>query len=295
MSIDGILLVDKDRGPTSHDVVARVRRLAGMRKVGHAGTLDPMATGLLVLGLGRGTRLLTYLVGADKTYEATIRLGESTPTDDADSEPDRRLGIGGGADRPALDAALETLRGPIQQRPSAVSAIKVDGKRAYARVRDGEEVLLPERPVTVHRLEVTGERTGISPSGTAVLDLDVTVECSSGTYIRAIARDLGEALGVGGHLIALRRTRVAPFDVAEAMRLEDAEGVDALTLTEAATRCFATLTLSEIEAADVRIGRSITAPAEPGIHAALAPDGHVLALVEERGGVGRPVLVLDPA
>lgn len=295
MSVDGLMLVDKAGSLTSHDVVARVRKLAGTRKVGHAGTLDPMATGLLVLGLGRGTRLLTYLVGADKTYEATVRLGESTPSDDADSPPSDAPGVGDGVDPAALEAALAAQRGSILQRPSAVSAIKVDGRRAYARVRAGEEVDLPERPVTIHRLEALGTRPGISASGTAVLDVDLRVDCSSGTYIRAIARDLGDALGTGGHLTALRRTRVAPFNVVDAVLVDGLAWVPLMSLTEAATRCFPALTLDEGEAGDIRVGRSIPAPPRPGLHAALAPDGHVLALVEERGGVGRPVLVLDPA
>ena len=188
-----------------------VRRLAGTRKVGHAGTLDPMATGVLVLGLGPGTRLLTYLVGTDKTYRATIRLGQATVTDDAEGE------VVGGADASGLTAAdisseVARLTGPIQQRPSSVSAIKVDGRRSYARVRAGEEVELAARPVTVHRFDVLDHRAGCR-GGRAVLDLDVEVDVSSGTYVRALARDLGAALGVGGHLTALRRTRVGPFDL----------------------------------------------------------------------------------
>ncbi len=189
----GILVVDKPAGWTSHDVVGRVRRLAGTRKVGHAGTLDPMATGVLVLGLGPGTRLLTYLVGADKTYEATIRLGVSTVTDDAEGD----LLASADASRVPPDrlaAAVAALTGPIEQRPSAVSAIKVDGKRAYARVRAGEQVELKARPVTVHRFELSGRRPG-ELAGSGVLDLDVEVEVSSGTYVRALARDLGDALG----------------------------------------------------------------------------------------------------
>ena len=214
----GILLVDKPAGFTSHDAVARTRRLAGTRKVGHAGTLDPMATGLLILGLNSSTRLLTYLVGLDKEYFATIRLGASTTTDDAEGEliataaPEAVAAI----TTDQLDHQLARLTGPIQQVPSSVSAIKVDGKRAYARVRAGESFELPARAVTVSAFELLEQR-----SEPGHLDLDVRVECSSGTYIRALARDLGAALGVGGHLVALRRTRIGPFGIADAAPLAD--------------------------------------------------------------------------
>src|SRR5690606_32602498 len=203
---DGILVVDKPSGWTSHDVVARTRRLAATRKVGHAGTLDPMATGVLVLGINKGTRLLTFLVGCDKDYAATIRLGQSTNTDDAEGEVVSASGAGhlGAAE---VSAAVARLTGEIEQVPSTVSAIKVDGRRAYARARAGEDVTLAARPVTVSRFEVLDRRAG--DAGTVpVLDLDVAVTVSSGTYVRALARDLGTALGCGGHLTHLRRTRV---------------------------------------------------------------------------------------
>ncbi len=292
---DGLLLVDKDSGVTSHDVVAATRRLAATRKVGHAGTLDPMATGLLVLGVGRATRLLTYLVGADKTYEATIRLGQTTLTEDAEGEvvtspgcpPPARWPDGAAGFSARLASALAGLTGQIEQVPSAVSAIKVDGVRSYARVRGGEDVRLPARPVTVHSLERRGApRPARSEDGTAVVDVDLTVSCSSGTYVRALARDLGTVLGCGAHLTALRRTTVGPFDVAEARDLAalaaqvaadgatpvpdtgpaDPDGGQAggapgptglttMSPSEATKRCFAVVHLDEAEAAAVRRGQ----------------------------------------
>ena len=225
---DGILLVDKSQGLTSHDVVGATRRLAATRKVGHAGTLDPMATGLLLLGIGRATRFLAYLVGADKTYAATIRLGLETTTEDAEGEVTAVHGCRiDDLSGDHLQKALAGLTGQIQQVPSAVSAIKVDGVRAYKRVRDGQDVELSARPVTIHELRLTGEprktitdgaRSDVSDAVEAV-DIDILVSCSSGTYVRALARDLGRALGCGAHLTALRRTAVGPFDVDEARTL----------------------------------------------------------------------------
>ena len=311
---DGLVIVDKPAGWTSHDVVARTRRLAATKKVGHAGTLDPMATGVLVLGVGRATRLLTYLVGVDKEYTATVRLGQDTVTDDAEGEITSAPGAAGllradgTVDSAALETALASLRGPIQQVPSQVSAIKVDGRRSYARVRQGEDVELPARPVTVHRLEVTAPPRPGTAGTTPVVDVDVVVGCSSGTYVRALARDLGAALGTGGHLTALRRTRVGPFDESDARAVDElteqvragaaaAEpaGLPVTDLTTAATACFPTRALGEEEAAAVRVGRSLTPTGEAGPTAALAPDGHVLALLADRDGAARPVLVLDPA
>src|SRR3954471_16302733 len=216
---NGILLVDKPEGITSHGVVARARRAYGTRKVGHAGTLDPMATGLLLLGLGPSTRLLTYLVGLDKVYLATIRLGRATTTDDREGEP---LGVQEDAREipaAAIAEGMAALTGRIEQVPSSVSAIKVDGKRSYARVRAGEDVALPARPVTVAEFTLLDRR--IPEDAEGALDLDVRGTCSSGTYTRALARDLGAALGVGGHLTALRRTAVGPFEVADATALDD--------------------------------------------------------------------------
>ena len=228
-----IVLVDKAEGWTSHDVVARARRALGTRKVGHAGTLDPMATGLLVLGAGPATRLLTYLVGLDKTYTATIRLGSSTVTDDREGET---VEVAGREDVEAVFAdptriaqGVAALTGAIEQAPSAVSAIKVDGRRAYDRVRAGEEVELAKRPVTIHSFEIGDPRlvqgAGSDPrAGRLAIEVDATVRCSSGTYIRALARDLGAGLGLGGHLTALRRTAVGPFDVAAATPLAQLAG-----------------------------------------------------------------------
>jgi len=239
-SVDGLLLVDKPQGWTSHDVVARCRRLLGTRKVGHSGTLDPMATGLLVLAAGKATRLLTYVTGHDKSYDATIRLGESTVTDDAEGEVTASADASGLTDA-AIRAAVVELVGDILQRPTAVSAIKVDGQRAYARVRAGEDVVLQARPVTVARFDVHEvRRTG------TVVDVDVTVDVSSGTYVRALARDLGEALDVGGHLTALRRTRVGALSVdaahdmaALAAQVEEGAGID-LTPLDAAAKVAST-------------------------------------------------------
>lgn len=325
---DGLVVVDKPQGWTSHDVVARTRRLAATRKVGHAGTLDPMATGVLVLGVGRATRLLTYLVGADKVYTATIRLGQSTVTDDAEGEVTEARGANGlldgagAVDDSVLEPAFARLRGTVEQVPSAVSAIKVDGRRSYARVRAGEEVDLPARTVTVHRLEVTGAPRVSSADGVGVVDLDVLVACSSGTYVRALARDVGQALGTGGHLTALRRTAVGPFtldhartvdrlvaEVADDALAAEPRGLPVLSLTDAARACFPARQLGDVETAAVRVGKTLAphgddgaagdapadAQAEGAVTAAFAPDGHVVALLQERGGRARPVLVLDPA
>lgn len=311
---DGLLLVDKDQGWTSHDVVARVRRLAATKKVGHAGTLDPMATGLLVLGVGRATRLLTYLVGADKEYTATVRLGQGTITEDAEGEivasPGAAglLDAAGRVDDARIEAALATLRGTIAQVPSAVSAIKVDGRRSYARVRAGEDVTLAAREVTVSRLELIAPPRPGTADGTTVLDLDVVVECSSGTYVRALARDLGAALGTDGHLTALRRTRVGPFAVDSARTLPvlaeevaaqadaaDPAGLGVMSPTDAATACFPVRRLTDGEARAVAVGQFLDASgAGDGVVAALDPDGAVVALLRDRGGRARPVLVLAP-
>ena len=257
---DGIVVVDKPAGWTSHDVVSRMRTLAGTRRVGHAGTLDPMATGVLVVGIGRATRLLGHISGHHKAYSATIRLGWSTVTDDA--EGDRVAGA------PATHLtmseilpAVEALSGAIMQRPSAVSAIKVEGRRAHDRVRAGEDVELRARPVLVSVFDIVARRP--VPELDA-LDLDVEVECSSGTYVRALARDLGAALGVGGHLTALRRTRVGGFDVAEARTLEELAAeresvgvIDVLDMASAAASTFPVVAVDEATEAAVRHGRAI--------------------------------------
>jgi len=303
---DGFLVVDKPAGWTSHDVVGRCRRLAGTRKVGHAGTLDPMATGVLVVGVGRATKLLTYVVGADKAYDATVRLGVATTTDDAEGEVVEAVGVGAGVGAEDLAREVAALTGDIRQVPTTVSAIKVDGKRAYARARAGEDVVLEARPVTVSRFDVLGTRPATTVDGVAVLDVDVTVVVSSGTYVRALARDLGAALGTGGHLTALRRTRVGGYELATARTLEqleaqaDADGVLAtLPLADAARATFPVRELTADEARALGYGQWVPATGERGTVAAVGPDGTLVALLEDtrrRGeALAKPVLVLAPA
>jgi tRNA pseudouridine55 synthase len=284
---DGLVVVDKPAGMTSHDVVARVRRLARTRRVGHAGTLDPMATGVLVLGVGKATRLLGHLALTEKEYDGTVRLGVSTVTDDAEGEETARADAGGVTEE-AVAAAVAGLTGEIEQVPSSVSAVKVAGVRSYQRVRDGNAVDLPSRPVTVRRLDVTALRR----SGD-VVDLDVSVTCSSGTYVRALARDLGAALGVGGHLRALRRTRVGPYDLSVARTLDElAESFVVLPIAEAARRSFPA---RDVDADQARIlshgGPLPSVGAGPGPVSVFAPDGTFLALVEERGETTKAVAV----
>ncbi|MCR2793923.1 tRNA pseudouridine(55) synthase TruB [Microbacterium sp. zg.Y625] len=279
----GILLVDKPGGITSHDVVARARRALGTRKIGHAGTLDPMATGLLVLGVDSATRLLTYLVGLDKTYEATIRLGVATDSDDADGTVTATADAAAVAAVPdaAIAAGIADLTGAISQVPSRVSAIKVNGRRAYDLARAGEEVQLNARAVTVSRFVVRGRR-----DGAGVLDLDVVVDCSSGTYIRALARDLGAALGVGGHLTALRRTRIGPFDVADAVGVDDIAAAALLPQAQVAASVLGAFPVTADEARDLRHGKRLTgAAARLGTEraAAIDPEGRLVGIVERRG------------
>ncbi len=276
----GLLVVDKPAGITSHGVVARVRRLAGTRKVGHAGTLDPSATGVLVLGVGRATRLLHFLVGADKQYRATIRLGVSTTTDDADGDVLRRTEATV-VDASTLAAAMAALTGSLDQVPSAVSAVKVDGRAAHRRVRDGEAVVLAPRRVHVTAFDLQERREGVG-----VVDLDVTVDCSSGTYVRALARDLGTALGVGGHVLTLRRTRVGPFTLEQATGLDDVPpGLgDALLSPEHGVRQFLpTRVLDGDAAVGVTHGVAPTATGTPGPVALLDEHGRLLAVAEDRG------------
>jgi tRNA pseudouridine55 synthase len=281
---DGLVVVDKPGGMTSHDVVSRVRRLAGTRKVGHAGTLDPMATGVLVLGLNRATRLLGHLMLTEKRYDATVRLGVATTTDDAEGEV-VATSTTDGLDEATIRAAAAELVGDLMQVPTAVSAIKVDGKRAYQRVREGEDVRLEARPVTVHELTVTDVRVSDAT------ELDITVRCSSGTYVRAIARDLGARLGVGGHLTALRRTAVGPYDLAAAHTLEELEEeLAVLPIAAAARAAFSSLELDDAQATDVRYGRALDLELA-GLTAVFAPDGEFLALYEPRGGVAKAVAV----
>lgn len=287
----GLVIVDKPAGMTSHDVVSRLRKLLGTRKIGHAGTLDPMATGVLVLGVQRATRLLGHLALDTKAYRATIRLGVSTSTDDAEGELIASVDASN-VDGSGVRAGIAALTGNIEQRPSSVSAIKVDGKRAYARVRAGEEVELPARPVTISTFTVEESRRGSDYT-----DLDVFVECTSGTYIRALARDLGAGLGVGGHLTALRRTRVGPFELAAARTLEDLADQPGVTHTvdEAVAAAFRLRRADSREATDLSHGRPLQEVGMSGVYAVADSDGRALALVSESDGRARPVLVLAPA
>ncbi len=287
------MIVDKPSGWTSHDVVSRVRRIAGTRRVGHAGTLDPMATGVLVLGVERATKLLGYLALTDKSYSATIRLGESTVTDDAEGDVLSAVPADAVTD-PAVLAAIAELTGRIEQVPSQVSAIKVDGKRSYARVRAGEQVALPPRAVVVSRFELLG---AASPRS-GVRDLVVEVDCSTGTYVRALARDLGERLGVGGHLTVLRRTRVGPFGIGAARTLEAlAEVADPVShgLDDSVAGSFPRRDVDDAQARSVSHGGRLPAAGLTGPYGVFGPDGHVIALMEEHAGVASPVVVLAPA
>jgi tRNA pseudouridine55 synthase len=283
---DGIVVVDKPAGWTSHDVVARMRRLAATRRVGHAGTLDPMATRVLVVGIGRATRLLGHLAAHDKAYDATARLGVTTPTDDADGEMVSTADPADVTDD-ALRGAMAALTGDIEQVPSSVSAIKVDGLRAYAKVRAGEEVTLAARPVRVTAFEMLARR------GDAV---DVHVECSTGTYVRALARDLGAALGVGAHLTALRRTRVGGFTLQQARTLEQLEASwEIVTLSDAVAAAFPRWDVDAERARRIALGQRLAPAGLPaGMVAAFGPDGAVVALVEERDDAVRPSVVFAP-
>jgi tRNA pseudouridine55 synthase len=289
-TVDGIVVVDKPAGLTSHTVVARIRKLAGTRKVGHAGTLDPMATGVLVIGVNRATRLLGHLQVADKSYEATVLLGASTTTDDAEGEVVSTASTSdlAAVTAEAIEAAMAGFRGEISQVPSKVSAIKVAGRRAYERVRAGEEVALKARLVTVSRYDVVDVRSG--PSG---IEVDISVDCSSGTYIRALARDLGVELGVGGHLTMLRRTRVGAFDLSSAHTLEELAEVFALKpIAEVAADTFPRYDADADQAAAIRTGRPLPGlKLAPGQTAMFDPTGAFLALYEPHGPVAKPTAV----
>ncbi len=292
--ISGVIVIDKPQGITSHGVVARIRRLAGTRKVGHAGTLDPMATGVLVVGVGRATRLLGHLTLHDKRYLATVRLGQETITEDAEGTITAAVGARD-IDAEAVRAAASAYLGEIDQVPSSVSAIKVDGVRSYKRVRSGEEVDLPARRVTITRLDVGAVTPAVAADGTPVVDVELDVECSSGTYIRALARDIGNALGVGGHLAALRRTRVGPFTVEESRLGPDLDvpsiPADAwLASAQAAARCFDAVDVNAAEAADVAHGRSLSRHIE-GLTALIGPAGTLLALYRPAGDSAVPETV----
>jgi tRNA pseudouridine55 synthase len=287
----GVVIVDKPAGITSHDVVARCRRFFGTRKVGHAGTLDPMATGVLVIGIERATKILGLLTTSAKSYAATIRLGQTTSTEDADGEVLQTMSARHITDG-QIDAAIAGLRGDLLQIPSAVSAIKVAGKRSYQLAREGRPVELPARPVRVERFELlNARRVG------EFVDLDVEVDCSAGTYIRALARDLGNELGVGGHLTALRRTRAGHFGLDQARTLEEL-GEDprlSYSLDEACLQSFPRRDLTADEALDVSHGRPLTPAGIDGVYAATAGDGRVIALLEDSGNRTKSVVVIRPA
>ncbi|MDT0341067.1 tRNA pseudouridine(55) synthase TruB [Streptomyces litchfieldiae] len=289
---DGLVVVDKPAGFTSHDVVAVLRGIARTRRVGHAGTLDPMATGVLVLGLGRATRLLGHLALTEKEYEGTIRLGRTTVTDDAEGEVTASAGARG-VERVAVDAGVARLTGDLMQVPAKVSAVKIDGKRAYRRVLAGEDVDIPARPVTVHSFAVRDAQELTTPDGVPVLDLDVTVVCSSGTYIRALARDLGAALGTGGHLTALRRTRVGPYGLDVAHTLDALrERLTVLPLGEAAAAAFPRWDVDDRQATLLGNGARITTPPLPaGPVAVFGPEDRFIALIESSGDRSRSLAV----
>jgi tRNA pseudouridine55 synthase len=296
--MNGLLVLDKPTGMTSHDVVRIVRRALGTRKVGHAGTLDPMASGVLVLGIGRATRLLTYVVGVDKTYEATMLLGVSTNTDDADGEVTFTATAAELAEvnSEAIAVVAETFVGDIQQKPCAVSAIKVEGERAYALVRKGEDVDLPARPITIHELTIHN----IERAADGYL-VDFRVRCSSGTYVRALARDIGSRLNVGGHLVALRRTRVGPFGADRAVVLGADTSQDDLTsrlipLEKAIMELMPTCVVTDDDATHIRHGRPIAWPAQAEVLTALmSNNGTALALAEPDHGMARYRWVLNGA
>lgn len=294
----GLVLIDKPSDWTSHDVVAKLRNIAGTRRVGHAGTLDPMATGLLLIGINSATKLLTFLVGEDKTYYATIRLGAATITDDKESdftsvangEAVQKISVND------IETALNSLRGEIKQIPSSVSAIKVDGQRAYAKVRSGDEVKLAARSVKISRFEILGEPRLETQGEHTFLDIDVVVDCSSGTYIRALARDLGSALNVGGHLTALRRTRIGSYSVDQSQSLEGltAETLSVLDISQAAKQQFSVRQLSSQDVIDLRHGKRLKSAGEG--HAPFAgvdTDGNLVAMLTVSGKEVKSLVVFN--
>jgi tRNA pseudouridine55 synthase len=295
MTEAGLVIIDKPAGITSHDVVNRCRRIFGTRRVGHAGTLDPMATGVLILGVERATKILGLLSGADKSYAATIRLGQVTTTDDAEGEVLQTVSAAGIGDA-AIAAAVAALRGEIMQTPTAVSAVKVGGKRAYRLAREGHAPELAARTVRVDRFDVLDIRREVDGID-GFIDVDVEVDCSSGTYIRALARDVGAALGVGGHLTALRRTRVGRFN------LDDARGIDDLaeqpslsyTLDQACLLAFPRRDLTADEAKAARDGRALKPAGIAGVYAATDREGRVMALLQDAGAMTKSVVVIRPA
>lgn len=291
MTDAGLVIVDKPAGVTSHDVVGRCRRIFGTRKVGHAGTLDPMATGVLVVGIERATKILGLLTVTDKSYSATMRLGQTTSTEDAEGEVLQTVSADGITDA-QINEAVARLRGEIAQVPSAVSAIKVGGTRAYQLARKGQVVELAPRNVRIDRFDVLAVRRH-----EGLVDVDVEVDCMSGTYIRALARDVGATLGVGGHLTALRRTRVGRFGLDQARTLDELAEQPRLsyTLDEACLQSFPRRDLSAAEAEDTRHGRPLKPAGIDGVYAATAPDGQVIALLRDEPNRTKPVVVLRPA
>ncbi len=287
----GFLVVDKEPGMTSHDVVAIGRRALGTRKVGHAGTLDPMATGILVLGFNNGTRLLQYITDGDKTYQATMVLGAATVTDDVEGEVISTADTSKVSDE-QIHAELAKMRGTIMQRPSSVSAVKIDGERAYNRVRSGEEVVLPSREVTISQLDVLAIRRSSDK-----IEVDIEVTCSAGTFIRAIARDCGDALGVGGHLNSLRRSRVAGFGLDQAVSLEQLKSGEFLTL-DLADVARATFPVREIaldEKLELSFGRTLSANTDGQIYAGISAANELIALLQNVDGKAKPIAVFAAA
>jgi tRNA pseudouridine55 synthase len=281
----GLVLIDKPQGWTSHDVVAKMRGVLGTRKVGHAGTLDPMATGLLILGVDSGTKLLQYLLGKDKTYRATIRLGETTQSDDADSPVEKAIDASS-ISTLEIDQAIKQLTGEIEQIPSSVSAKKIDGKRAYDLVREGKEVQLKPKSITIHSFERLGEPV---VSGQAV-EVEVEVRCSSGTYIRALARDIGIELKVGGHLAALRRTDISEFRVSDATTMEQEPVV--VPMIEAATGLFSATEITSDQETDLRHGKRIVLDSAAS-NLAATRDGALIALIESVGSEYKSMAVFE--
>ena len=298
----GVVIVDKPAGWTSHDVVGKLRRIFRTRKVGHSGTLDPMATGVLVVGIGRGTKFLNHVHADAKSYAATIRLGASTLTDDAEGEVLSTSDAAAITDEQVAEA-IAGFRGDIMQRPANVSAVKIDGVRAYERIRLGEQVEIPERPVHVERFDILEIRrvetddAGQTDAKQAYVDVDVEVDCSAGTFIRSLARDLGEALGVGGHLTALRRTAAGVFDISAARTIEqlEAEPQFSFTLDQACLHCFPRRNITESEGTDLALGKWLKPIGLRGVHAATTPDERVIALIEESGDRAKSAFVVRPA
>jgi tRNA pseudouridine55 synthase len=287
----GFLVVDKQPGMTSHDVVSVARRSLGTRKVGHAGTLDPMATGILVLGFNNGTRLLQYITDGDKDYLATIVLGSATVTDDSQGEVINTTDASHISDQ-QIEDEIAKMRGKILQRPSSVSAVKIDGERAYNRVRSGEDVVLPAREVTISTLEILQIRR----MGSAI-EVDIHVTCSAGTFIRAIARDCGAALGIGGHLNSLRRTRIAGFGLERAVTLDQLKSKDFETLdvADVARSTFAVREIALDEKIELSFGRALAANPDNNIYAGIDSSNQLIALLQNVEGKAKPIAVFAPA